>query len=308
MYPGVELRVMRYIVAVARELHFGRAADRVHIAQPSMSKQIRLAEEDIGVAIFDRTRRKVDLTEPGIAFVENAMQSLLYAERAVAVARATAAGQQGKLLMGVSPAIDQRIFFDLRSAYAKRYPSVEVYFSSSFASQMAESIMRNELHVGLLELPIRYRGLGIIHLNQEPLVLAIPASHPLASMKTLTLEQLHGHTLALAPSDVDLSAGKLTEKLHALRCRPARILEVAAVAQALELAQAGEAVALLREHYRNWKLESVVYRSVPELSKFDTGLAYRRDSRSPHVKTLVHLVKEIFALERQQRMEKQPGK
>ncbi len=308
MYPGVELRVMRYIVTVAKELHFGRAADRVHIAQPSMSKQIRLAEEDIGVEIFNRTRRKVDLTEPGIAFVKNAELSLLYAERAVAVARATAAGQRGKLLMGVSPAIDQRLFLDVRSTYAKLYPLVEICFSSSFASHLAESIMRNELHAALLELPIRYRGLGIVHLKQEPLALAIPASHPLASATAITLEQLHGHTLALVPSEVDLSAGKLSEKLHALRCRPARILEVTAVAQALELVQAGEVVALLRAHYRDWKLGSVVFRPVPELSKLDAGLAYRRDDRSPHVRTLVHLAKEVFALERKQRMGKQPGK
>ena len=88
MYPGIELRNMRYIVAVGDELHFTRAAESVRVAQPSLSKQIRNVEQELGLELFRRTRRKVEITEPGLAFIENAKQALLYAERAASAARA----------------------------------------------------------------------------------------------------------------------------------------------------------------------------------------------------------------------------
>jgi DNA-binding transcriptional LysR family regulator len=78
MYPGIELRTMRYIVAVGDELHFSRVAESVRVAQPSLSKQIRNVEQELGLELFRRTRKKVEITEPGRAFIENAKQALLY--------------------------------------------------------------------------------------------------------------------------------------------------------------------------------------------------------------------------------------
>src|SRR5260370_40343314 len=106
MYPGIELRTMRYIVAVGNELHFSRAAEHVHVAQPSLSKQIRHVEEELGVELFKRTRKKVEVTEPGRALITNAQQALLYADRAASMATAASAGQRGRLLLGVAPNID----------------------------------------------------------------------------------------------------------------------------------------------------------------------------------------------------------
>src|SRR6266853_266963 len=111
MYPGIELRTMRYIVAVGNELHFSRAAEHVHVAQPSLSKQIRHVEEELGVELFKRTRKKVEVTEPGRAFIENAQQALLYADRAASMARAASAGQRGRLLLGVAPNIDLLAYY-----------------------------------------------------------------------------------------------------------------------------------------------------------------------------------------------------
>src|SRR5215471_3581170 len=133
MFPGIELRTMRYIVAVGSELHFSRAAERVHVAQPSLSKQIRNVEEELGVELFKRTRKRVEITEPGQAFIENAKQALLYADRAASMARAANVGEQGKLFLGVSPSVDLQLYFRLRDAFRKRYDEVEVQFANSFA-------------------------------------------------------------------------------------------------------------------------------------------------------------------------------
>jgi DNA-binding transcriptional LysR family regulator len=111
MYPGIELRTMRYIVAVGDELHFSRAAESVRVAQPSLSKQIRNVEQELGLELFRRNRKKVEITEAGRAFIENAKQALLYAERAASAARAANVGQQGKLFLGVSPSVISTCFF-----------------------------------------------------------------------------------------------------------------------------------------------------------------------------------------------------
>src|SRR5260370_21777408 len=147
---------MRYIVAVGNELHFTRAAERVHVAQPSLSKQIRNVEEELGVELFKRTRKKVEVTEPGRAFIENAQQALLYADRAASMARAASAGQHGRLMLGVAPNIDLQLFFRIRNTFEKRYSSVQVQFVSGFTSELAELVMRSDLHAGLTALPIRY--------------------------------------------------------------------------------------------------------------------------------------------------------
>ena len=110
MYPGIELRTMRYIVAVGSELHFTRAAERVDLAQPLPQQADRNVEEELGVELFKRTRKKVEVTEPGRVFIENAQQALLYADRAASMARAAGAGQLGKLLLGVSPLVDLQLF------------------------------------------------------------------------------------------------------------------------------------------------------------------------------------------------------
>src|SRR5260370_1719144 len=157
MYPGIELRTMRYIVAVGNELHFSRAAEHVHVAQPSLSKQIRHVEEELGVELFKRTRKKVEVTEPGRAFIENAEQALLYADRAASMARAASVGQHGRLLLGVAPNIDLQLFLRIKNAFEKRYANVQVQFVSGFANQHAEWLMRTDLHAGLIELPLRSR-------------------------------------------------------------------------------------------------------------------------------------------------------
>ena len=298
MYPGIELRVMRYIVAVAQELHFTRAADRVHIAQPSMSKQIRLVEGDLGVELFHRTRRKVEITEPGKAFVENAEQALLYAERAVASARAASAGRQGKLILGVSPAIDQRIYFRIEDVYRKEYPAVEVCYQSCFANQQAEWILRNDLHAGLMELPIRCHGLSVMSLTSSPILLAVSARSQLAKIKALSPQDLKEYELVLLSQETDLARKQIEESLRTWGYRPGRIVEVANASQALDFVLAGRAISALREYLVDLESKAIVFHRVPELAVTRVGLAYHRNNQSPALKNLLLQVRSMFVEER----------
>src|SRR5579864_9166873 len=121
MYPGVELRLLRYVVAVAEELHFSRAAAKLHLAQPSLSKQIRELEEELGTELFERTKREVRLSDAGRIFVKEAKQALLYSHRAVHLTKASRHGSTFSL--GYSPHINFEILFRARTALATHFPN-----------------------------------------------------------------------------------------------------------------------------------------------------------------------------------------
>ncbi len=298
MYPGIELRTMRYIVAVGTELHFSRAAERVHVAQPSLSKQIRNVEEELGVELFNRNRRKVEITDAGRAFIENAQQALLYADRAAAAARAASAGSRGKLLLGVSPSIDLELFFRVGKAFEKRYADVQFQFVSAFASQQAEWVMRSDLHAGLIELPIRYRGLAVLSVFREPVLLAISRNDKLAWTMEIAPEQLKDRRLILLADAADRAHDKILDGIQTWGFRPEKILNVMSLAQALDFVAAGEGIAVLRASSERFESKKVILRSVPGLPSLDIGIVYRRNIRTPLVRNLLRVAREVFTEER----------
>jgi DNA-binding transcriptional LysR family regulator len=301
LYPGIELRTMRYIVAVGSELHFTRAAERVHVAQPSLSKQIRKVEDELGVELFKRGRnKKVEVTEPGRVFIENAHQALLYADRAASMSRSAGAGQLGKLLLGVSPLVDLQLFFRIRNAFEKRYPEVQFQFIAGLATEQAEWVMRSDLHAGLIELPIRYRGLSVLNVAREPLLLALQRNDKLAIAKSIVPRQLRSRRLVLLSSAADLAHDKILEGLRAWGYHPERTFEVISLAQAFDFVTSGEGIAVVRANAARFESKKVILRSLPGLPMLDVGLAYRRDVRSPLVRNLLRIAHEVFAEERAQ--------
>jgi DNA-binding transcriptional LysR family regulator len=307
MYPGIELRTMRYIVAVGVELHFTRAAERVHVAQPSLSKQIRNVEVELGVELFKRTTRKqVEVTEPGRVFIENAQKALLYADRAASMARAATAGQLGKLLLGVSPLVDLQLFFRIRDAFEKRYPEVQFQFVAGSTIEQAEWAMRSHIHGGLIELPIRYRGLAVLAVFREPMVLVFPRNDKLGKSKTLTPAQLKQRRLIILSPGTDLAHDRILRGLETWGYRAERVLDVISLGQVLDFVGAGEGIAVVRASTGRFESKTVAFRPMSALPTLDVGLAYRRDVRSPLVRNLLEVAREVFANERKKMIEDDP--
>src|SRR5256885_678284 len=125
------------------------------------------------------------------------------------MARAASAGQHGRLLLGVASNIDLQLFFRIRHAFEKRYANVQVQFVSGFASQHAEWVMRSDLHAGLIELPIRYRGLAVLAVFREPVLLAVRRNDKLASAKTILPEELKDRTLVLLSDTPNLARDRI---------------------------------------------------------------------------------------------------
>src|SRR5216683_1379249 len=199
MYPGVELRLYRYVVVLAEELNFTRAALRLHVAQPSLSKQIRELEDYLGAQVFERTKREVRLTAAGEAFAAEARLTLLHADRAVDGARAANGQHKGPWSIGYSPLIDLRILSKVRQHLSLAHPAADVRLVSAYTSEQADGLMRGKLQAGLVILPLREEGLASEVLYQDALVLALPELHPLAAKTDIEITDLHELPLVSIP-------------------------------------------------------------------------------------------------------------
>lgn len=196
----MELRQLRYFVAVAEELHFTRAAARLGIAQPALSQQIRRLETTLGVELFSRTKRRVTLTPAGRAFLAEARGTLEQARRAALIARRTAAGELGPLTLGfVGSATDALLPRALPTLRA-RHPELKVVLREMTSAAQIDALSRGDIDLGLLRPPSPLvPGLRTRLVAREPLVCALPADHPLARRERLTPGDLHGQPFVLFP-------------------------------------------------------------------------------------------------------------
>jgi DNA-binding transcriptional LysR family regulator len=192
----VELRQMRYFVAVAEELHFTRAAQRLHIAQQPLSSAIARLEAQLGVTLLDRTTRRVELTEPGRAFLEAARTALAAADAAVETALVAAGGSVGEVSLGVSSGAWYglgELFEHLRTTY----PNVRLDVRQQSGGPAVGAIRRGELDLAVGLCVPAQEGLEMHRLKDEPVVAVLAAAHPLSDRASLALAELERETFAL---------------------------------------------------------------------------------------------------------------
>jgi len=243
----MELRRLRYFVAVAEELHFRRAAERLHLAQPALSQQVRKLELELGVELLHRTKRGVALTAAGTVFLEEARRLLRHADEAARTARNARSGAAGRLRLGyladAVPAVLPRAI----AAFAARHPGVEVVPETAPPRRAIEDVRAGRLDVAVVGLPLPTAGLNVVPLAVESTVVAVPNRHPLSGRPAIPLSALADTTIILLPRATDpafydgVIAG----------CRDADISPVlidtaeAQVEHVLMLAASGMGVALL---------------------------------------------------------------
>lgn len=195
----MEFRQLRYFVSVAQELHFGKAAERLDITQPALSKQIRVLETKIGVELFTRTKRTVNLTPAGEVFLIQAQQLLQQADQAIALARRTALGEMGRLTIGFTPTATYTVLPELISRFQSRYPQVEIEMLELATEAQVTALNQNEIDLGFLHPPIDSRGLEIYPLLSEEFVAVLPPQHHLVSKQSLSIQDLAQESFILHP-------------------------------------------------------------------------------------------------------------
>jgi len=183
MNTEIELRHLRYFIAVAEELHFGRAAQRLHLAQPPLSQQIRKLEEILGYPLFERTSRSVALTAAGRVYLERAQRTLRNVSRDIDEARSIGRGEVGSLHIGFVGSAMLTTLPAIFRRYREAYPSVRLHLHESFTSRVIEGLQNGTLDAGLLRDGDPTEGLVAATIYSEPFVAVLPAHHPLARKK-----------------------------------------------------------------------------------------------------------------------------
>ena len=176
----MELRHLRYFVGVAEELHFGRAANRLHTSQSSLSQQIRNLETELKVDLLRRVKRHVELTPAGTRFLREAREILAAAERAAGLAREAAREESRKIVIGISPETDWAFLGKALRLFRRARPSVEVLFQNLTPEAQIEALRGGRIDIGFVGLPIEAEGIVSEVTGRERLVAAIPEAHPMA--------------------------------------------------------------------------------------------------------------------------------
>ncbi|TDG07266.1 DNA-binding transcriptional regulator HcaR [Paraburkholderia guartelaensis] len=187
----MELRHLRYFIAVADELSFTRAAQRLHTAQPSLSQQIRNLEDEVGTPLFERTRRKVELTDAGKVFLAEARLVVAQADRAVARARQVGQGR-ATVTIGFVPAAEIRVFPVILPRLRLRFPEVNVELRSLPTAEQEDALLRGDIDVAFMRRPVLSPELRSEVVLTEPLVVVLPSGHPLAKQERIAPAQLSG--------------------------------------------------------------------------------------------------------------------
>ena len=244
----MELRQLRYAVTLAETLHFGRAAERLNIVQPALSMQIRALEDQLGTVLFERSRRRVALTQAGALFVAEARRSLAHADRAREIAQEAARGATGILRLGFSAgAVYSGVLRDLLDALRRSAPGLVLDAVEVHPAHAPDRILTGDLDAALgttvsLALP---PGLQRRELAAHPAVLALPCGHPLAGRDRIEPQDLRDEVFLgyTAPDDMDGTA--LTARI--LGFMPSRHRQVASPAMTIGLVAAGLGVAVVPE-------------------------------------------------------------
>ena len=195
----MELRHLRYFVTVAEELHFGRAAERLNMTQPALSKQIAGLEKELNVQLFARTKRTVQLTRAGLVLLDQAKQLLSQADEAVQLVQRTARGQEGTLAIGFTATATSTVLPALVRRFRDRYPNVELTMQELCTESQVSQLKEGKIDLAFLHPPIDERGLKTYPILEENFVAVLPKQHPLLRYECIPLKTLSSEALIIHP-------------------------------------------------------------------------------------------------------------
>ena len=290
----MELRHLRYFIAVAEELHFGRAALRLNISQPPLSQQILTLESELGVKLFDRSRRQVRLTRAGTTFLGSARQILATVEVAVTQAREAHEGKNGTLRLAHISGAAFRLLPDAINRHRQRFPTVTVSCQiMEIAARQLETLRSGAIDLGIVRLPFAGEGLVVKELGSEPMVLAVPAGDPLARRREISWSELRGVPFVSYPRQ---AAPELHDEQMAFMLRhgltPQVTIEAPQIMLLLAYVAAGLGVCLVLESATAIRHEGVRYVRLKAPPRVYTGVAYRPEAYSDLVPEFVTTLRE----------------
>lgn len=288
----MELRHLRYFIAVAEELHFRRAAEKLHIVQPALSKQISSLEHELGILLLNRDRRHVSLTEAGQAFFREAIEVVAQADGAMRRALAVSKGEVGRLNIGfIHPALAELLPHTIRRL-RNNYPDIMLTMTETYSRTSIERILNRSMDVSFIRMPVEDRSEYSYEIvSEEPVMLIVPGDHRLATSETVTMEDIAGENLMLISRHLE---PKLYD-YYIAACNDAgfspRIShEVNSTAVAIGLVAGGLGVTFAPESSRTAARHNVVYRELTGSNlKLTMGIIWHSERRLAVVDNFLRL-------------------
>jgi len=294
----MELRHLRYFVAVATELHFGRAAKALHISQPPLSMQIRALEQELGVTLLNRTRRHVSMTRAGKAFLHDANQILERVDHATLTARRAARGEIGELVAGFISVADYNLLPLVLREFRRRFPLVTLSLRELTTDAQIAELMEGRIDVGFLLPPVSEPTIQSVAILREPLIAAISERHPLADEgAVISLAALSGTPFIMTPRH--MAPGLYDDIVSFCRSAgfsPQVTQEAIQMQTIISLVSAEMGVALVPASLQNLQRTGVIYKRLKEPSPLsEIRLAWRAGDDLPALNKFIELAREIAA-------------
>jgi DNA-binding transcriptional LysR family regulator len=292
-----ELSQLRCFVAVAEELHFGHAANRLHMTQPPLSRQIQLLEHALDVSLFERTSRSVRLTAAGRTFLPEARRLLRLAEGAALTAKRMARGEAGSVAIGFTTGSSYSFLPRLVVVAKEEIPDVDLVLKEMRTVEQMEALASQRIDLGLLRLPIDRRVFEIVCVQREPLMLAVPSDHPLASRNEATVRDVDRQPLVMySPVESHYFYDLLTSLFQSAEVGPYYVQHISQPHTIVTLVGAGLGIGIVPETANILQAAGKGVRFLRLRTKFVAELqaVWRRDNENPTLRTFRELVLSRF--------------
>jgi len=291
-----DLNQLRCFVAVAEELHFGRAAARLNMTQPPLSRQIQVLEHIVDAELLERTSRTVRLTPAGRSFLLEAKRILKLAESAAQVARRIAMGKTGSLKIGFTAATAYGFLPDLIAACRARLPEVDLSLKEMVSADQLEALSTGQLDVGLLRPPVARPEMATQRVVAEPLLAAVPVSHPLAEGETVAIKALDGEPFVMySPFESRYFHDLLATQFSRANILPRYVQHLTQIHSILAMVRAGAGIAIVPAAAANLNFAGVALKplSVRWPTAVELLMVWRRDSDNPLTASLVDIANHL---------------
>jgi DNA-binding transcriptional LysR family regulator len=291
----MDLKRLKSMTVLAEELHFGRAAERLGIAQPALTQQIQALEREIGVQLFSRTKRSVRLTISGQVMLSEAVRTLQQVERTLLMVKQAGRGQLGHIEIGfVGSAVFTGVLSRAIARYHESNPMVEFRLNELGILPQLQDVASGRLDIGIIRLPIKplVPELAVSAIYRDPIILAIPARHPLAKLKAVPAGRLRNEPFVAVQIPEGVGFNAQVAELCAVAGLTPQITQRAGQFTALAgMVAGGLGLAFVPSSVKNLKIPDVVYRPLANSDqKSDLAMVHRKSERAP---VLLSFIKEL---------------
>lgn len=287
-----ELSQLRCFVAVAEELHFGRAAMRLNMTQPPLSRQVQLLERILGVVLLDRTSRSVRLTPAGRSFLIEARRILRLAESASLATRRIASGEAGRVAIGFTAASGYSFLPKLVELARERLPTVDLALREMVTGEQIEALLTGRIDLGLIRPPLNRPEFDKLRVMTEPLVAALPAGDPRLEKAVVSLADFDALPMIMyAPEGAGYFHGMLSGLFDAAGVSPLQVQHMSQIHSMLALVHARIGAAVVPEAATRLHFDGVEFRplDITPARPVELFVAWRRDNDNPSLKPLLDL-------------------